>query len=658
MKYRSDIDGIRAIAVLLVVLFHAGFSVFASGFIGVDIFFVISGFLIASIIKDRMDTGNFSFGDFYLRRIWRLQPAMLAMMLLCFVIASVFWLPEDYAPFLKSIKQTLFVVSNRYFGDETTAYAAPDSNAMLLLHTWSLSIEWQWYIFFPVIYYFIRKKTSERALSYLAVVLTIGGIYIALHYSGTHPTKTYYFFTSRLFEFMFGVCVCIFLPLARKINTVVLNGISLVAFVAIFVVAVRDDVILGYPNAYTLLVCASTAVLIFSGSQPRMLVNRLLSFSPLVWMGTISYSLYLFHWPIFATLHYIGITSLHARVAGLCVAVLLAVCSYYFIEKPYRKPSQSLKKTLMWLMVVPLVVIIVLTSVSKRFDGFSYLRFGESLNHVNRVLKETKVKQRQNCMNENVEGTDMACVVGDKLSSKRAILMGDSHSNQYWNFFDIMGKDAHILVDMKATSLCLAIPRVYHADLYMYKGDYYQACHENVEKYYDAIRSHKYKYVIISQVWENYAAFKVRSRVEDSPSTTESIAILTRATEQAIQDIIDAGAQPILVKTMFPMPANFLTCFYDHFKTRGEYKHQSCNPNPQIDKNVWTEQLFATLQARFPSLIIVDPKRIQCPEGLCQTEINGIPLYRDVGHLNDYAAKILGEEYLKQIGNPLKSSAR
>ena len=173
MKYRSDIDGIRAIAVLLVVLFHAGFSLFASGFIGVDIFFVISGFLIASIIKDRMDAGHFSFSDFYLRRIWRLQPAMLTMMLLCVVIASLFWLPEDYASFLKSIKQTLLIVSNRYFGDETTAYAAPDSNAMLLLHTWSLSIEWQWYVFFPVIYYVIRKKTHERALNYLAPLLTI-----------------------------------------------------------------------------------------------------------------------------------------------------------------------------------------------------------------------------------------------------------------------------------------------------------------------------------------------------------------------------------------------------------------------------------------------------------------------------------------------------
>ncbi|MDO7161088.1 hypothetical protein Q5N85_19365, partial [Acinetobacter baumannii] len=154
------------------------------------------------------------------------------------------------------------------------------------------------------------------------------------------------------------------------------------------------------------------------------------------------------------TLHYIGITHVYARLAGLCLSILLAVGSYYFVEKPYRKPRQSLKKTLIILLVAPLLAIIVLIPVSKHFDGFSYLRFGETLHHINSVLKETKLKQRQDCMNANVSGTDMACVVGDKTSSERAILMGDSHSNQYWNFFDVMGKNAKVAVDMKATSLC------------------------------------------------------------------------------------------------------------------------------------------------------------------------------------------------------------
>ena len=168
----------------------------------------------------------------------------------------------------------------------------------------------------------------------------------------------------------------------------------------------------------------------------------------------------------------------------------------FFIEKPYRTPRLSLKKSLALLVLLPLLLVISFIPLSKRYDTFSHLRFGNDLSHINDVLKSTKLEQRQDCMNENVSGTDMACVVGDKSSDQKALLMGDSHSNQYWNFFDVMGKNAHIAVDMKATSLCLAIPNIYHADMYTYKGDFYKMCRENVEQYYAAIQQHKYKFVI------------------------------------------------------------------------------------------------------------------------------------------------------------------
>lgn len=655
MKYRSDIDGLRAVAVLLVLFFHAGFAVFPSGFIGVDIFFVISGFLISTIIKNSIEAGEFSFGQFYLRRMWRLLPAMLTMILFSLIIATVFYLPADYAPFLKSIKQTILVVSNRYFGDETTGYAAPDANSMLLLHTWSLSIEWQWYLIFPVICLLVSKKINAKKLKLIAAVITVIGIYITYHYSYSHPAKTYYFFASRLFEFMIGVGSCLYLSSMRKPHVLVQYFLSLISLFAILFVGMKGEIILGYPNVYTLVVCLSTAVLIISGANAGSLVNKCLSFAPLVWIGSISYSLYLFHWPIFAVLHYLGKDHLPLRIAGLILALLLATACYYCIEKPFRKPRLGFIKSLFYLVIVPLLAILVFMPVSKYFDGFSYIRFGKSLNYINHVLTSTQLKNRQKCMNENVVGTDMACVVGDKKSETRALLMGDSHSNQYWNFFDLMGRDAHVLVDMKATSLCLAVPNVYHSDLYTFKGAYYQVCHENVKQYYDAIRSQKYKYVIISQVWENYAAFNVRYDVDHKSTRAESIGVIEEATEKAIKEIISANAKPILIKTMFAMPKDFLTCFYEHYKTRSEYIPGVCNPNPNVSDNNWTDKMFSSLKIKYPSLIIVDPKKVQCPEGICKTEINGIPLYRDVGHLNDYATSEFGKAYLKNFGNPLLS---
>ncbi|MDI6539256.1 acyltransferase [Pantoea ananatis] len=141
MKYRSDIDGLRAVAVTLVILFHAGLSVIASGFIGVDIFFVISGFLITKIILDSYSEGKFSLSAFYNRRIWRLQPSLLVVVFFAAVLGSVFYLPDDYNTFLNSIKNLLYFSSNRYFSDVTTTYASEDANYLILLHTWSLSVE-------------------------------------------------------------------------------------------------------------------------------------------------------------------------------------------------------------------------------------------------------------------------------------------------------------------------------------------------------------------------------------------------------------------------------------------------------------------------------------------------------------------------------------
>lgn len=652
MNYRSDIDGLRAIAVLMVILFHAGFAIFPSGFIGVDIFFVISGFLISGIIKDKIDSGSFTFKEFYLRRLWRLMPAMLAMIVFSFLIATVFYLPADYAPYLKSINKTLLVVSNKYFGDVTSAYAAPDADSMLLLHTWSLSVEWQWYLLFPAIYFLSRKKVNSNIIHVAALAITFVSILLAYHYSSTHPTKTYYFFASRLFEFMIGMCCCLFLPKLNIDNKIFKNAISLLAILCILFVALNDGVIQGYPNAYTLLVCLSTATLIVSGYATKPLINRALSLKPMVWVGTISYSLYLFHWPVFSALHYIGITNLYARVTGTVVSILLACACYYFIEKPNRKPRSGLGKSLLILLLIPFLITVIFTAISKRNDEFSYLRFGKDLHHVNDVLKSTNLKQRQACMNENVSGTDMNCVVGDKSSENRALLMGDSHSNQYWNFFDIMGNDAHVLVDMKATSLCLTLPDIYHEDKYLQEGDYYKTCRDNVKSYYDDIKSKKYKYVIISEVWPNYPYFNVRYNLNDKLTEQQSITVISKALDDGVKQIVEAGAQPILVKTMFAMPQNYLTCFFEHYKTRKEYAPNQCNPSPEVNTATWVDQLFSSIKEKYPTLIIIDPKDVQCPDGMCRTEIKGIPLYRDVGHLNDYATTELGKEYLQKYGNP------
>lgn len=204
MHYRSDIDGLRAIAVLFVLMFHAGLGIFPSGFIGVDIFFVISGFLITSIINNSLNKNTFSLSDFYVRRLWRLQPALISVVIFTLILSVIFYLPNDFIDYIKSAKYTTLLISNQYFERSTTGYAAPDAAYLLLLHTWSLSIEWQWYLFLPMGLFLLNRYLSEKNIKIVTVSLTFFMLGISLYLSDKYPNKSYYFLSSRIFEFLIG----------------------------------------------------------------------------------------------------------------------------------------------------------------------------------------------------------------------------------------------------------------------------------------------------------------------------------------------------------------------------------------------------------------------------------------------------------------------
>ncbi|CAH6660724.1 acyltransferase family protein [Pseudocitrobacter vendiensis] len=657
MNYRADIVGLRGIAVLLVILFHAGVTLFPSGFVGVDVFFVISGFLISGVIQTAIVNNTFSFSQFYARRLWRLQPAMLTMLLLSLLVASIFYLPDDYADFLKSGRKVIQATANQYFAHETTGYAAPDADKMLLLHMWSLSIEWQWYLFFPVIYTVGARFLNKQKLFLVVSLFTLVAIAYSLFFGIKHPVQTYYAFLSRVFEFMLGVLA---FEMSNKKNILKAQWqkiVTVVALIIIIFVATQNDILKAYPNYWTWAVAISSAVLLAWGAKEKdTLYTKLISSKPLVYTGEISYSLYLFHWPLLAALHYVGYESMPARALAVALAFTLASLTYFYIEMPYRRSKTPLLKSLLLLVIVPYLLVYSIYTIGKHNDQFSGLRFGSEMTRVNKTLAESRLKQREDCMNVNVEGTDAKCVVGDKTSTNSVLLMGDSHSNQYWNFFDRLAKDANLAVDIKSTSLCLALPGIYQYDFWNYPGMAYQQCHDNVNEYYKAIDSKKYKFVVISEVWENYASFNIYEHPDDKKSRDLSIERINKAAREGIKRIIASGATPVIVKSMAPMPAGFLTCFYEHFKTRRPYSANECNPHAQVnDAQWWTTKMFDSLQQAFPQLIIIDPKKVQCDGQRCETEIDGIPLYRDVGHLNDYATGIFAERYLKKMGNPLKN---
>ncbi|QAB29153.1 acyltransferase [Pantoea ananatis] len=655
MKYRSDIDGLRAVAVTLVILFHAGLSVIASGFVGVDIFFVISGFLITKIILDSYSEGKFSLSAFYNRRIWRLQPSLLVVVFFAAILGSVFYLPDDYNTFLHSIKNLLYFSSNRYFSDVTTTYASEDANYLILLHTWSLSVEWQWYLCFPVLLLIALKYAGNSGAFYINCAATLFLTSYALYVSATSHTDHYYDLLTRCFELQAGSCLA-FGRLKLRGKAADITGIGSLA--VLIAIALKGNVLPAYPNVFTVFIVLATGAVILSGETTLTASSRLLSSRVMVWAGKRSYSFYLWHWPGIAVLHYMKLFGNKMLVTGvLGTSLLLACLSYRFIEMPFRRNQKPLRATFGWLMIFPLLISLGLYAAARKDEFFPW-RFGSAYAHATALQLEYKnlSGHRSDCLTDDVEGKypDDYCTFGPADAKNRAFFIGDSNANHYWMFLDVLAKNAGLRITARSTATCLTLPGLYQYDWWFKsRNTTYDQCHINTQKYYQDIESGKYKYVIIGELWPMYVSDKILNHPGDSRSLELAKARLDKALREAFDIIVKSGARPVIMKEIYTRPEGYEACVKEHLIRRESILDGSCNiPKVTSPPRSWFDGEFTALKKDYPSLIIIDIKDAQCAHNLCVTEVKGSPIYRDVGHLNDYAAHIFGEEYLKMEGNP------
>ena len=660
IEYRADVDGLRAIAVLLVLIFHGGFSLFPSGFIGVDIFFVISGYLTTSIIMKSLDNGTFSFTGFYTRRIWRLQPAIIALLIATLIITTLLYLPDDYVDFLKSAKYTSLLLSNQYFANATSGYATPDAANLALLHTWSLAIEWQWYLVLPLGLWLLHRHVAKQAFKASVLGLTVAAIALASYLSETLADKNYYFFAARVFELMIGSCAVIFSTDKFKLDRLSASLICLLSLATIAYCATRENILAGFPNHYAIAVCIATAALLFRGIGDASITSRLLAFKPLVFIGTLSYSLYLWHWPILAVISYLGIPfTPMVKVVYFIATFVAAWGCFVLIENRFRKARTGFTKTLVLLMILPALGLSLLHSNAKKHDGWPE-RFGEDSSYVFSGLKASVPAHREKCLGVSDEA-DPGCVMGAVQPTAKAFLLGDSFSNHYWGFVETLAKDANLSVLSQGYPACLALPKVYLYDSKKYKNGLYQKCHDATQRYYDLITRSHFQYVIIGQFWEAYLSADIVTEVDDPRSLELSQQRLGAAIRDALDIIVASGATPIFLMNTLPMPAGINECLLRQVKLRGwmgsdEQSSLCASSTWSGSEDPVLAKLFSDLQAEYPTLILIDPKGVQCEDGTCVTTIDGLPVYRDIGHVTDYASYKLGEMYLKRFGNPLKGT--
>ena len=341
MKYRREIDGLRAVAVLPVILFHAGFNIFSGGYVGVDVFFVISGYLITSILIGELEQGKFSIVRFYERRARRILPALFFVMLACLPFAYMWMLPPQLKEFAQSLVAVVFFVSNIFYFRESGYFAAA-AELKPLLHTWSLAVEEQYYLIFPI-FLLLVWRFGRNKVFWSVVFIAAMSLLLAEWGWRNAPSANFYLAPTRAWELLAG-SICAFLTLGRSHKSN--NVLSVIGLAAIVFSIFAFDENTPFPSAYALVPVVGTALIIVFGRQGTW-VAKLLSMRAFVAVGLISYSAYLWHQPLFAFARLRSLTEPnYVLMAALAVAaLLLAWATWYWVEQPFRKPEKSVLVT-------------------------------------------------------------------------------------------------------------------------------------------------------------------------------------------------------------------------------------------------------------------------------------------------------------------------
>ncbi len=366
-NYRSEIDGLRALAVLPVVFYHAGFELFSGGYVGVDVFFVISGYLITSIILRELNDNTFSLKSFYERRARRILPALTFIIIVSSFFAFIFLTKSELVGYFQSVKAVLLFFSNFYFW-KSTPYFKADADLEPLLHTWSLSIEEQFYIVFPITLLFLYKFYKNKIFVFFILVFFSSLFICQFLASKTGGTLNFYFTLSRAWELALG-SICAYILIYKKLSfsESFKNFISIIGFVLIFISVFYFDKETLYPSINTLIpTIGTTLIILFASSES--LIKKLLSTKILVGLGLISYSLYLWHQPLlaFGRIAFENFSN-EKKYALLFLSIILALFSYEFIEKLFRHKNRINIYQFVKVCSVSFILIILFSQININF---------------------------------------------------------------------------------------------------------------------------------------------------------------------------------------------------------------------------------------------------------------------------------------------------
>lgn len=449
IAYRREIDGLRAVAVATVVLFHAGFESFSGGYIGVDVFFVISGYLITSIIISDLASDRFSLGNFYERRVRRILPALFFVMIVSTVLAWILMRPSDMRDYAVSLAAATISASNIYFA-RTTGYFDPSGDLRPLLHTWSLGVEEQYYLFFPFFLLLVYRYVRSAIFICLAVC-AVASLVLAQLLVTKHPSWAFFLLPTRGWQLLIGAMLAVGQAQLDRVNASYPRGLREIAGMlglALIVLATftfkQDTKVPGV----IALVPTLGAALIIAFATKGVLIGRLLGHPVLVGAGLLSYSIYLWHQPLLAFTRYyagrdISVPTILTVLAGTLV---LSWLSWKYIEIPFRDRRRLSRKTVFGLTGACVVGLFAF-GWAGRSDGFEYIYYNYRLNEAQRQLHDLiRAHTGGDLYSEMVDNRD--CNFWDKEPTEAfvkrfqacaqkygpaTIVLGDSHAMNIYN---------------------------------------------------------------------------------------------------------------------------------------------------------------------------------------------------------------------------------
>lgn len=435
--HRPDIDGLRSLAILPVVAYHAGVQVIRGGFVGVDIFFVISGYLITQVLLRDIEGGRFSLLGFYERRIRRIFPALLVMLLITFAASLVYGFPVELIEFSKSLMAAALSVSNIFFW-RTSGYFDDVALEKPLLHTWSLGVEEQFYIVWPVLLFLAYKSPGRRVLP-LTLLGCAASFAVSAVGAFTNSSATFYLVHTRAWELLLGGVLALG-ALPRLPTPAVRTAVGLTGMLLIGVSVVAIKPYMPFPGLLALPPCLGAALIILAGRDGDSLAKRLMSWRPMVFIGLISYSLYLWHWPVIVFqrndgvfVH--GLSERGEKAVIIVLSVLIATVSWRLVEQPFRfGPLRPTRKRLFQLAaaVTCLVLAAGLAGVLSR--GFP-ARYTEAELSVASFTDDGHEWRTDRCFlvpgSATRDDFSSECLSVDP-HRKNYLLIGDSHAAQLW----------------------------------------------------------------------------------------------------------------------------------------------------------------------------------------------------------------------------------